>query len=235
MIKTYEVGGSVRDKLLGVESKDRDFAVVAPSWEAMREYVHGVASKVFLEKPEYLTIRALVGKEARDYVLARKDGTYSDSRRPDSVTPGTIEDDLRRRDFTVNAIAIDEATCEMLDPFGGAADLKSRTLRCVGGAQGRLSEDALRAVRAIRFMVTKGLQPDEDLRTHLVVHGRHWANQLDFVSTDRIREEMDRCFRHNTVRTLEVLREVHPSFTYAFFDRRPGGSRIWLQPTTAAT
>lgn len=234
MIRVFEVGGSVRDRFLGVASKDRDFAVEAPSWDAMRDHVHGLASKVFLEKPEYLTIRALVGNEARDFVLCRKDGAYSDARRPDTVTPGTIADDLRRRDFTVNAIAVDEATGEVLDPFDGQADIKTRTLRCVGGAQDRLSEDALRAVRAIRFMVTKGFRPDEDLHTHLVVHGRHWANQLDFVSTDRIREEMERCFRSNTVRTLEVLREVHPSFTYALFDRRPGGSQIWLQPTTSA-
>lgn len=234
MIRVFEVGGSVRDRFLGVASKDRDFAVEAPSWEAMREHVHGLASKVFLEKPEYLTIRALVGNEARDYVLARKDGAYSDARRPDFVTPGTIADDLRRRDFTVNAIAVDEATGEVLDPYDGQADIKTRTLRCVGGAQERLSEDALRAVRAIRFMVTKGFQPDEDLRNHLKVHGGYWATQLDFVSTDRIREELERCFKHDTTRTLVVLSEVHVAFTYAFFGRRPGGSHIWLQPTTAA-
>lgn len=234
MIRVFEVGGSVRDRFLGVASKDRDFAVEAPSWEAMREHVHGLASKVFLEKPEYLTIRALVGNEARDFVLCRKDGAYSDSRRPDTVTPGTIADDLQRRDFTVNAIAVDEATGEVLDPYNGQADIKTRTLRCVGGAQQRLSEDALRAVRAIRFMVTKGFQPDEDLRTHLKVHGSYWAHQLDFVSTDRIREELERCFKHDTTRTLVVLSEVHVAFTYAFFGRRPGGSHIWLQPTTAA-
>src|SRR5687768_11467708 len=103
-IRFFRVGGCVRDELLGIESKDIDFAVEADSFEAMRDAVHARCSKVFLETPEFLTIRGLdpdIG--AVDFVLCRKDGPTKDGRRPEFVEPGTILDDLARRDFTVNA------------------------------------------------------------------------------------------------------------------------------------
>ncbi len=103
MVKIYLVGGSIRDQLLGLKSKDLDYAVEAGSYEEMRDYIKE-NGKIFLETPEYLTIRAhLKNGEPADFVLCRKDGEYSDGRRPDKVTPGTLYDDLARRDFTVNA------------------------------------------------------------------------------------------------------------------------------------
>lgn len=226
-IRIFEVGGSVRDQLLGMKSKDRDFAVEAPSWDAMRTHVHSIASKVFLEKPEFLTIRALIGKEARDFVLCRRDGAYSDARRPDTVEPGTILDDLARRDFTVNAIAIDEATREVLDPFGGREDIAARRLRCVGSAAARFQEDALRIMRAMRFAVTKGFAPDDEIKA--VFADPEWAAHLQFVSRDRVREEIERCFKGNTPATLRFLSGMHPAYTDVIF-----GEDIWLQPTTAS-
>ena len=107
----YQVGGSLRDECLGRPCKDFDFSVEAPSYEAMREHLVQDGYTIFLEKPEYLTIRARFPKGhpqervCADFVLCRKDGFYSDGRRPDTVEPGTIYDDLARRDFTMNAMA----------------------------------------------------------------------------------------------------------------------------------
>jgi len=121
MIKLFEVGGHVRDGLLGIKSKDIDMAVEAPSWEAMREFVKHNTKKIFLEKEEFLTIRAM-GHDGlpKDFVLCRKDGAYSDGRRPDTVEAGTIFDDLARRDFTVNAIAKEVTTVKK---FGLAVEI----------------------------------------------------------------------------------------------------------------
>src|SRR4051812_1141546 len=100
-IKFYEVGGCVRDELLGIPSKDIDFVVIAPSFEAMRAHLLAEKFKIFVEKQEFVTIRASVppGHPLRqrtrdaDFVLARKDSPTSDGRRPDYVEPGTLEDD----------------------------------------------------------------------------------------------------------------------------------------------
>src|SRR5688572_2507881 len=115
-VKVFEVGGAVRDKLLGLRPKDIDFAVEAPSFKAMHEFVSSTCSTIFLIKPEFLTIRAHhATMGAVDFVLCRKDGAYSDGRRPDTVEPGTIFDDLARRDFTINAMAFDEEG-NLIDP-----------------------------------------------------------------------------------------------------------------------
>jgi tRNA nucleotidyltransferase (CCA-adding enzyme) len=158
MARFFQVGGSVRDKLLGVKSKDIDYAVECESFDAMREAILAKGGKIFVETPQYFTIRANVPVlGATDYVLCRKDGAYSDGRRPDSVEVGTIFDDLARRDFTVNAIAIDTETGALIDPHGGAQDLTARVLRCVGNPVDRFNEDRLRIFRAARFSLTKGL------------------------------------------------------------------------------
>ena len=237
-IRSFEVGGAIRDRFLGLENKDRDFAVEAPNWETLRVHVHGIASKVFLETPEHLTIRALVptgetrrGKlvsEARDFVLCRKDGPHSDGRHPDWVEPGTIFDDLARRDFTVNAMAEDVETGELLDPFRGRRDLEERVLRCVGSAEARFGEDALRILRAVRFNLTKGLSFSDEIIDVLHEDGSRWAEHLRAVSVDRIREELLKCFKHDTRATLRLLAEINPAFVDVVFD---GG--LWLEPTLA--
>src|SRR5687768_7510936 len=106
-IQFFQVGGSVRDELLGKQSKDIDYAVEAPSYGAMREAIVERGGEIFQENEAFLTVRAKVPTlGACDYVLCRKDGTYDkDGRRPDFVEVGSLADDLARRDFTVNAMA----------------------------------------------------------------------------------------------------------------------------------
>ena len=210
-IKLFEVGGCVRDELLGIPSKDVDFVVIAPSFEAMERHIDEMGLKVFISKPEFVTIRAGVPKghplRARckdaDFVLARKDGPSTDGRRPDFVEPGTLEDDLRRRDFTVNALARDPFTGEIVDPHGGLTDLEDRSLRFVGAAHERIREDGLRVLRGFRFAITKGLKPTPEtvaaLRSDLA------ADMLQAVSVERIREELEKMLHHDTLRTLSTL------------------------------
>jgi tRNA nucleotidyltransferase (CCA-adding enzyme) len=221
----YQVGGSVRDKVLGLPSKDIDFAIEADSFEAMRTAILDREGKIFLEKPEYLTIRANVpALGACDFVLCRKDGSYYDGRRPESVEPGTILDDLARRDFTINAMAIDEEG-ELIDPHGGEKDLRLRYLRCVGKAQDRFTEDGLRMLRALRFKITKNLLFDMDIELALL-NEQFVGTRLFGVSVERVREELDKCFRHDTIHTLRCLEVFHPIQSVVF-----ASGKLWLKPT----
>lgn len=166
-VRIYEVGGFVRDHLLGIPSKDRDCSVVIEGIEDMsiefglavlRGWLADNGYVIFVDTPEHATIRAHPPERTgltADFVLARTEGPYTDGRRPDWVRVGTLADDLARRDFTVNALARDVETGEIIDHWNGLADLDSRTLRFVGVAQDRIREDALRVMRALRFVVTK--------------------------------------------------------------------------------
>lgn len=205
-MKLFKVGGAVRDEILGIPSKDVDFAVEAPSFEAMRDGVLAMGGTIFVENPEFLTIRAKVPAfGAADFVLARKDGEYSDGRRPDSVTPGTIFDDLARRDFTMNAIAVDMQTGKTIDPFNGVRAINNRIIIAVGSAENRLTEDPLRMIRAIRFSITKGMSIDQAIRN--VINNRSSINLLRGVSRERIGDEVDRMFSSDTLASLRILEE----------------------------
>lgn len=240
-IKLYEVGGCVRDSLLGVPSKDIDFVAVVTgatdvedSWEWLRGFLQAEGFKIFVETPEFYTIRAKFPKDGpwsrfagtdADIVLARKEGPYSDGRHPDWVEMGTLEDDLRRRDFTVNAMARDIENGDLIDLFGGLTDLEDKRLRAVGVAEDRLTEDPLRAFRALRFAVVKDfwIDPDLDwaLRRVAVVE------QMKSVSTERIREEVMKMFKHNTKASMQALVQDYPMYLDIIVERG-----LWFEPTT---
>lgn len=212
MIKIYKVGGAVRDEILGIKSKDIDYAVEAPSWDEMKNYIAS-KGKIYLESPQYFTIRAKMPELGdADYVLCRKDGEYTDGRRPDEVKIGTIMDDLARRDFTMNAIAIDTNTNEILDPFNGQKDIKDRIIKCVGNASDRMTEDSLRMLRAIRFAVTKNFIIDIDIHEILQFEYGLILN----ISEDRVREELGRAFKYDTLKTLKILNE-YPNLVESIF------------------
>lgn len=211
-VRLYEVGGCVRDSLLGIKAKDVDFAVEAPSFDAMLAHIEqDLGLKVFLSKPEFFTVRAGVpeGHKLRerckdaDFVLCRKDGPSTDGRRPDFVEAGTILDDLARRDFAVNAMARDPFTGELIDPHGGQRDLQFRVLQFVGDPLTRIREDGLRVMRAYRFAVTKGLRivPNTDN----ALRSPEAAEMLQKVSVERIREELEKMLAFNTFLTLNYL------------------------------
>lgn len=207
----FEVGGCVRDSLMGVDSKDVDFVVVAPSFEEMRERIVGEGFKIFLDTPEFFTIRAGVpeGHPLRtrtrdaDFVWARKDSATSDGRRPDFVLPGSLLDDLERRDFSMNAIARDPFSGELIDPFGGRLDIRDRIIRFVGRPQDRIREDGLRVMRGFRFMITKDMVLDG--LTAEAMHSDLAVEMLGKVSAERIQVELDKMLNADMERTMDLL------------------------------
>ena len=244
-MEMFEVGGCVRDELLGVKSKDIDFSVVlSPEdlddpllnvsprepFRIMTDNLRRQGFKIFLESPAFLTVRAQFPgkfKERKgvpsplyaqtltaDFVLARKEGEYTDGRRPDRVEIGTLEDDLARRDFTMNAIAKDSAG-NLIDPFNGVQDINDRVIRAVGDAFERLTEDALRAARALRFSVTKGFRIDPE-----IVFAMQSAAVLDAIENkiadERISEELSKMFRFDTLASIKQLNKF-PLLTEALF------------------
>ena len=222
--KLFTVGGCVRDMILGIESMDIDFAVESASFDSMRDSIVSRGGTVFLESPEFLTIRAkMPGIGPADFVLCRKDGSYSDGRHPDSVEMGTLSDDLARRDFTMNAIAQDEDGT-LIDPHNGQSDIASRRIVCVGDAATRFTEDALRLLRAVRFSITKSMELDDAIVACLS-DGR-FSEMLVSVSDERIREELTKAFMFDTVESLRVL-ERFPLVREAAF----GSGGIRLEPT----
>jgi len=223
-IKHYLVGGYVRDTLLNIPSKDVDYAVEAPSFGAMRGWLIEKGHTIFQEREEYGVIRSRIGKEAADHTLCRKDGPYSDGRRPDWTKTGTLMDDLARRDFTMNAIAQDPATGDLIDPHHGHNDILSGRIRAVGDPEQRLQEDALRAFRALRFAITKGFTIDEEL--DFAMRKVKMLDLMKNVSTDRIRDELHRMFKHDSIGSMLLLVQKYPMYLGVVEQRG-----IWLEPT----
>lgn len=140
------VGGCVRDTLLHRRPNDWDVATAAAPEAVTELFERTVPTGI-----RHGTVTVLYGGSACEVTTYRVEGAYSDHRRPDSVRfTSRLEEDLSRRDFTINAMAMD-ASLALTDPFGGREDLSRRLIRCVGAARERFTEDALRMLRAVRF------------------------------------------------------------------------------------
>lgn len=148
----FLVGGCVRDMVRGVPPKDFDVAT-----SALPEQVQGAFKKVIPTGIQHGTVTVVIGGHHVEVTTFRSEGDYHDGRRPSSVSFETdINEDLSRRDFTINAMAYDPISRDLVDPFGGQADLQARVIRCVRDAHERFSEDGLRALRAVRFAAVLG-------------------------------------------------------------------------------
>ncbi len=208
---TFIVGGWVRDKIINpkTQPKDLDLCMVVDSFEKMEQAILEVGGEIYLSTPKYRTIRCKIPElGAVDFAMARKDGEYSDGRRPDSTDiADNIIDDLSRRDFSSGAIAINIQTGEIIDPFEGVKDIENKILRCVGNAKNRFEEDMLRLLRAIRFSITKDFEMSKEIKECLNNGGLVYG--LKTVSVERIYEEMYKCFDFDTLKTLSML-EKYP-------------------------
>lgn len=233
-VNLYLVGGAVRDLILGKKSKDIDFAVEAHSFSHMREWLVENGFEIFVETPRYLTIRARARKDFSfagmdmpnmtfDFVLCRKDGDYTDGRHPDQVEAGTLLNDLARRDFTVNAIAID-SLARVIDPHNGRKHIADKLIQCVGSPD-RLIEDGIRIVRAIRFV--SQLQFDMHWTVASFLASPSADRAVRSVPVEQIREELAKAFKADTLQTMHTL-SLFPDLTDELFDRG-----IWLVPTVA--
>jgi len=238
-VKVYLVGGCVRDELdpkFTGKIRDIDSVVMAKSFDEMHEYLIGEGYEPFEVREDMQVIRAhfprdhaFAGKYTADFTLPRIESDY-DGRRP-GVTgiAESLEQDLSRRDFTINAIAKDTETGRIIDPFGGQADIRRRVLRFVGDPEERLNEDFLRAVRGIRFSLTKGLFVPMDhwlaLNRPRVAEGIN-----ENVSTERIEKELHKMFLWDTEKTLMFLAtKICKELREAIFR----GNAIKLRPTMA--
>ena len=185
----YLVGGSVRDALLGREASDLDFATDARP-ERMRALLRHWADDLYGVGERFGTIGAVRDGIRCEITTFRAEAYSSGSRRPEVTFGGSIEADLARRDFTVNAIALklgsDAPT--LADPFGGVVDIASQTLRTPIGPEVSFSDDPLRMVRLFRFVAELGFRPDRgDLAAVSVMKDR-----LAIVSAERIRDEFSK-------------------------------------------
>jgi tRNA nucleotidyltransferase (CCA-adding enzyme) len=219
-MKLYKVGGCVRDQFLNRPCKDIDLAVEAESFQAMRQGILDMGGEIFQENEEFLTIRAKTLYGATDFVLCRKDGAYRDGRRPESVEPGTIEDDLARRDFTMNAMAADLETGEVIDPFYGYESIMAKLIMPVGDVNERFREDALRVFRAIRFSIVLDFRLCDEITAEI----RYGDIDYSGVATERIREELLKAAKVNSFRLFRSLQSLYLSDLVV--DRG-----IWFEPT----
>lgn len=179
----FVVGGCVRDSLLGRIPGDWDITTAARP-EQVHEALSGLT--VLDTGLKHGTVTALVGDARLEITTFRTEGAYSDHRRPDSVSfAGTVEEDLSRRDFTVNAMAFSPQT-GLIDPFGGQNDLKNGTLRAVGDPEKRFDEDALRILRGLRFAARLGFVIEKHTARAMLAQ----KHLLSALATERVRAEL---------------------------------------------
>lgn len=229
-MQKFLVGGAVRDEIMGKAPKDFDFTVVLNERERiaadgnpfalMVSKLRMEGFKIFLESPEHFTVRAQFPKSAgkrltADFVLARKEGQYTDGRHPDFVEAGTLNDDLARRDFTMNAIAKSVDTGRIIDPFDGQEDIEDHIIRAVGNAKDRLMEDALRALRAIRFSVQLGFGFHAELLDALHDVDVFYALR-DNIADERKMDELNKMFKIDAVSSILTLNRFNKLMVAAF-------------------
>jgi tRNA nucleotidyltransferase/poly(A) polymerase len=242
MPQIFKVGGCVRDKFLGVHSKDIDFTfvldeldqTVEQGFQIMTEWMTERGFEIFLSTPDCFTIRARFPKDHQftgmvaDFVMARKEVGYVEGTRRPILELGTLHDDLLRRDFTVNAIA-ESVDGEIIDPFGGVADLKLGILRTPLPAEQTMMDDPLRILRALRFKITKGFSIDDQI--WLAMAQPEILEKLKTtVSAERIRDEVFKMMKQDTPMTIKVLSLVDNHSIPGFIDL-VFGRGLWLKPT----
>lgn len=184
--EAYLVGGCVRDMLMGVEPHDWDICTNATPEETKRVMKeHKIYT--FDSGIKHGTITAVINGENYEVTTYRSEADYSDGRHPDKVEFITdIHEDLKRRDFTINAMAYNPLTGELIDDFNGHLDLKNGIIRAVGNASERFDEDSLRILRALRFAIKYQFNIDE--YTSLSMHRQHGL--LVNISKERITDEV---------------------------------------------
>lgn len=179
----YPVGGCVRDLLLGRKPGDVDICTSAHPEEVMALF-----SRVIPTGLQHGTVTIPTPDGNVEITTFRREGGYADSRHPDGVSFDVgLTEDLSRRDFTVNAMVLSRDGT-VIDPFGGQEDLKKEVIRCVGEADKRFSEDALRMLRAVRFAAQLGFAMEEDTAAALSRN----AYRVERVSRERIKAELEK-------------------------------------------
>jgi poly(A) polymerase len=191
----YLVGGSVRDAIVAdgdspappLGAQDLDFTTDARP-DDIEAILSGWADAIWTQGKRFGTIACLKDEQKYEITTHRAEAYQPDSRKPEVVFGDSIEDDLSRRDFTVNAMALRLPDLELIDPFGGLGDLATRRLRTPLDPETSFADDPLRMLRAARFIARLNLEPDEAL----VEAVRSGHDRLAIVSAERIRDELDK-------------------------------------------
>jgi tRNA nucleotidyltransferase (CCA-adding enzyme) len=183
--ESYLVGGCVRDLLMGKSPKDWDVTS-----NATPDQVKTIFPRHFALGEKHGTITAILGPDKQDEIeitTYRTEGTYSDGRRPDEVRfADNVEDDLSRRDLTINALAYDPIDNKLIDPYGGQEDLAAKKIKAVGDPNERFAEDGLRTMRVARFAARFGFDVDPETETAITNH----LGTLKMVSKERFTSEL---------------------------------------------
>ena len=190
--EAYAVGGCIRDSLLGRTPNDWDITTSAKPMEVKALFSHTIDTGI-----QHGTVTILLDREGFEVTTYRIDGEYEDGRHPKEVSfTGSLEEDLKRRDFTINALAYNEMS-GLIDIFEGQKDLKDGIIRCVGNAEERFTEDALRMLRAIRFSAQLGYRIEENTLSAIL----KLAGNLEKISAERIQTEL-----------LKLMVSPHPDY-----------------------
>jgi tRNA nucleotidyltransferase/poly(A) polymerase len=239
----FEVGGKVRDEILGLKSKDVDYVAV-PNETLLREYTEASDMfqvlcdyltaekfKIFLITPNCYTIRARFPQGHKyegvaDFVMARRELGYISGTRTPKIVPGSLYDDLVRRDFRANTLAKDNDG-KIIDFFDGIEDIKNRLLRTPLDCQITFDDDPLRILRCGRFSITKDFRISDEIID--VIKEYDYEKKMMVVSSERIREELFKCFKYDTLKTIKFLNEFSNLRDYIFTR-----TKLWLKPTFEA-
>lgn len=199
----FLVGGCVRDLLLGRAIHDYDLTSNATPYEIMELLKHSDCH-VIPTGLKHGTLTIVKDHMEMEVTTYRQDGHYEGHRKPAQVAFSTsIEEDLARRDFTINAIAWHPKK-GLIDPYGGQIDLQKRVIRCVGDPDKRFFEDALRILRALRFSFTLSFTIEDTCQTAIKTN----AHYLEYISKERIKEEFDKMLLSDASAILQTLKEM---------------------------
>ena len=199
--RAWIVGGCVRDSMLGKEAHDWDVATDALPTDLVKLFPRAIPTGL-----QHGTVTVVMHGEHYEVTTLRGETTYSDGRHPDEVHfVDDIQADLARRDFTINAIAVDPFTGHLIDPFGGAADIEKKIIRAVGKAEERFGEDGLRVLRAARFSATLGFDLDQATFDAIAPT----IGTYKKVSAERVRDEWMKTMKaKQPSRAFEIMRKT---------------------------
>ncbi|MBQ8230715.1 MAG: CCA tRNA nucleotidyltransferase [Lachnospiraceae bacterium] len=194
--EAYAVGGCIRDSILGRVPDDWDITTSATPQQVKRLFRRTIDTGI-----QHGTVTVMLDREGFEVTTYRIDGKYEDGRHPTEVTfTPNLEEDLKRRDFTINAMAYNEQT-GLVDLFGGIQDIEAGIIRCVGDARARFTEDALRIMRAIRFAAQLGYRIEGETREAI----SELAPNLRQISAERIQVELTKLVNSAHPETMRTV------------------------------